>query len=104
MMRFSPTSGTTSASVPIAATFTNAGSQFACPVRVAQRLHQLQRDADAGEVLVRIGAVVALRVDDRERLRQLGVGLVMIGDDQIDAQLACALRGFVARGCRSRRR
>jgi hypothetical protein len=34
MMRFSPVSGTTSASVPIAATFTNAGNQFAWPVQV----------------------------------------------------------------------
>ena len=33
MMRFSPVSGTTSASVPIAATLTNAGIQFRCPVR-----------------------------------------------------------------------
>ena len=65
MMRFSPTSGTTSASVPIAAIFTNAGSQADLPGPRAERLHQLQRDADAGEVLVGIGAVVPLRVDDR---------------------------------------
>ena len=65
MTRFSPTSGTTSASVPIAAIFTNAGSQFVAPGSLAQRLHQLQRHADAGEVLVRIGAVVPLRVDHR---------------------------------------
>ena len=58
----------------------------------AQRLHQLQRDADAGEVLVRIRAVVALRVDDRQRRRQLGVRLVVVGDDQIDAELARAPR------------
>ena len=32
MTRFSPTSGTTSASVPIAAILTNAGSQRSCPV------------------------------------------------------------------------
>ena len=63
--RFSPTSGTTSASVPIAAILTNAGSHFALPGPCAQRLHQLQRDADPGEMLVRIGAVVAFRVDHR---------------------------------------
>jgi hypothetical protein len=34
MTRFSPTSGTTSASVPIAATFTNAGSHRSLPARV----------------------------------------------------------------------
>ena len=54
MTRFSPISGTTSASVPIAATLTNAGSQLVRPGLSAQRLHQLQRHADAGEVLVRI--------------------------------------------------
>ncbi len=95
MTRFSPTSGTTSASVPIAATFTKAGSQRVLPGARAQRLHQLQRDADARQVLVRVGAVVPLRVDDRERRRQLAVGLVVVGDDQVDAELAraaCRLR------------
>ena len=58
----------------------------------AQRLHQLQRDADAGEMLVRIGAVVALRIDHRQRDRQRGVRLVMVGDDQIDPELAGAQR------------
>ena len=33
MTRFSPTSGTTSASVPMAAIFTNAGSRLVRPVR-----------------------------------------------------------------------
>ena len=64
MTRFSPTSGTTSASVPIAAILTNAGSHCRLARLAAERLHQLQRDADAGEVLVRVGAVVALRIDD----------------------------------------
>ncbi len=31
----------------------------------AERLHELQRHADAGEVLVGIGAVVTLGIDDR---------------------------------------
>ena len=86
MTRFSPVSGTTSARVPIAATLTNAGSQLVCARLDAQRLHQFQRNADAGEVLVGIRAVVPLGIDDRERLRQLGVGLVMIGDDQIETE------------------
>ena len=96
-MRFSPISGTTSASVPIAAILTNAGSQARLPRPGAQRLHQLQRDADAGEVLVGIGAVVALRVHHRARVRQLVVRFVMVGDDQIDAELARAARRFGAR-------
>jgi hypothetical protein len=54
----------------------------------AQRLDQLQGDADAGQVLVGIGAVVALRVDHCQRRRQRRVGLVMVGDDQVDAELA----------------
>src|SRR4029434_8796267 len=62
------------------------------PVRMAgagaQRLNQLQRHPDTGEVLVWISAVVTLRIDDRQRVRQLNAGLVMIRDDQIDAQLA----------------
>ena len=58
MTRFSPTSGTTSASVPMAAIFTNAGSQRLAAGSLAQRLHELERDADAGQVLVGIRAVV----------------------------------------------
>ena len=74
---------------------TKPGSHWLLPGR-AQRLHQLQRDADAGEVLVRIRAVVPLRIDDRQRRRQSCVGLVMIGDDQVDAQLARPPRGIGA--------
>ena len=56
MTRFSPTSGTTSASVPIAATLMNPGSQLVAAGRAAERLHELQRDADAGQVLVGIAS------------------------------------------------
>ena len=58
----------------------------------AERLHQLQRDADAREMFVGIVAVVPLRVDHRERGRQRAFRLVMIGDDQIDAELVRAPR------------
>ena len=92
MTRFSPISGTTSASVPMAAILTNAGSHLRLAGAAAERLHQLERDADAREVLVRVGAVVPLRVDDCERRRQLAVRLVVVGDDQIDAELAGAPR------------
>ena len=67
MTRFSPTSGTTSASVPIAATLMKPGQPASRARRAAQRLHQFQRDADACQVLVGIAAVRSLRVDDRER-------------------------------------
>ena len=58
----------------------------------AQRLDELERDADAGEVFVRIRAVVPLGIDDGQRRRQLGVGLVVVGDDQVETQLARAPR------------
>ena len=57
---------------------------------LAERLHQLQGDPDAGEILVRIPAVGALRVDHRQGGRQCALRLVMIGDDEIDAELARA--------------
>ena len=56
MTRFSPTSGTTSASVPMAAILMKPGSQLVCARLAAERLHELQRDADAGQVLVRIAS------------------------------------------------
>ena len=74
----------------MAAILTKPGQPAVAAGAPAERLHQLQRDADAGQVLVRIGAVVPLRVDDGERRRQLGVRLVVVGDDQIDAELARA--------------
>ncbi len=104
MTRFSPTSGTTSASVPMAAILTNAGSQLLLPGLLAERLHELERHADAGQVLVGIRAVGALGIDDRERLRQLDVGLVVVGDDEVDAELARRGGRPRRRGCRSRPR
>ena len=80
----------------MAAILTNAGSHARPVGALAERLDELQRDADAGEVLVRIGAVVALGVDHGQRRRQRAVGLVMIGDDEVDAEVARALRGLGA--------
>ena len=74
MTRFSPTSGTTSASVPIAATLMKPGSQLLAAGPSAERLHQLQRDADPGQMLVGIAAIAALGVDHGERRRQLVSG------------------------------
>ena len=62
----------------------------------AERLNQLQRHADARQILVRIVAVVPLRIDDRDRIWQLGIRLVVIGDDQIDVELARPPRRFDA--------
>ncbi len=60
---------------------------FLAPVSGAECLHQLQGNPDAREVLVRIAAIVPLRIDDRDGGWKRRTGLVMVGDDQIDAQL-----------------
>jgi len=39
-----------------------------------------------GKVLIRIPAVVTLRVDDGDRVWKLGVGLVVVRDDEIDPE------------------
>ncbi len=96
MTRFSPTSGTTSASVPMAAILMKPGSQAVVARLAAERLHELQRHADTRQVLVRIGAIAALGIDHGERRRQFRVGLVMVGDDQIDAEFAGATCGVGA--------
>ena len=89
MTRFSPMSGTTSASVPIAAIFTKCGSRFSPrPLVPQQRLHDLQRHADTGKRLLGIRAVGSLRIDDGQRVGQRRLRLVMIRDDEIDAELA----------------
>jgi len=60
----------------------------------AQRLHQLQRDANAREVLVGIIAIVTLGIDYRQRRRQRRSRLVMIRDDEINLQLGGTPRRF----------
>ncbi len=59
---------------------------------LAQRLHDLEGDADARKVLVRVGAVGPLRVDHRQGRRQLGLRFVVVGDDEVDAELAGTAR------------
>ncbi len=44
-------------------------------------------DADAGQALVRVSRVRPVRVDNGAGVRQLCLALVMVGDDQVDAQL-----------------
>ena len=58
----------------------------------AQRLYQLERHTDARQIFVGIPAIVPPRVDHGNRHRQLQIGLVMVGDDQIDRQFARAAR------------
>ena len=61
---------------------------LALPRPRAQRLHELQRHANAGEVLVGVGAIVPLGIDHGDRVRQRALGLVMVGDDEVDPQLS----------------
>ena len=48
---------------------------------------QLKRHADARQLCGRLGLILAVRIDKRGGLRQLGFALVVVGDDQIDAEL-----------------
>ena len=68
----------------------------------AQRLHELERDADAGEVLVGVAAVVPLGIDDRDRRPAARVGLVVVGDDQVDARARGRAGRRRRRECRNR--
>ena len=93
--RFSPISGTTSATVAMATSLRNdfktrdsfsAGQSERCK----QRLHQLEGHAGAAEVLVGILAIAPVGIQYGERGRKLGLRQVMIGDDDVDAELAAA--------------
>ncbi len=97
MTRFSPTSGTTSASVPSAAIFTNAGSHFSLPGAHAQRLHELERDADARQVLVRVAAIDgASGLSTATARGSSASGLVVIRDHHVHAEFRRAPRGLEA--------
>ena len=96
MTRFSPTSGTTSASVPMAAILTNAGSHFSWPVRAQSACTSLSATPTPARFLSGYAQSRLLRVDDGQRRRQLVLGLVVVGDDQVDAELARAPRGVHA--------
>ena len=58
---------------------------------------QLERYADAGQLRGRLGLVPAVRIDERGGLRQLGFALVVVGDDQINAELAAQRGLFICR-------
>ena len=58
-----------------------------------QRLRQLERDGRAAEGFFRIGAAGLVGIEDGERIGDgiVGVGQVMVGDDEVEAE---APRGF----------
>ena len=90
-MRFSPCSGTTSATVASATRSSRWNGRFAGrPERRHQRLDQLERDAGAAEAVGARRVVGPLRIDHRERRGQLGAGQVVVGHDHADARAARA--------------
>jgi hypothetical protein len=94
-IRFSPVSGTTSATVPIATSLT---SDFSSRVRRAsghfiafqQRPRQLERHPHPAKILVRIRTTRLLRIQHRAGRRQLRFRQVMVRHDHVDAQLVGA--------------
>ncbi len=79
----------------MAAILMKCGSSFSRPILAGeQRLREFERHARAGQHLVRIVAVGALGIDDGQRARQRRGWFVVIGDDEVDTQLASALRSF----------
>ena len=94
-IRFAPTSGTTSATVP-SATRSSASFRFGSGARHAEatalaepppeRHHERERDADGGEPLRRIGAAGLVRVQDRARGGQLDRDGVVIDHHRVEAE------------------
>ncbi len=64
------------------------------PGPLTQRLDELEGDARPGQVLFRVPAVPPLGVEHGQGPRQLVVRLVVVGDDEVDAKLARAIRGL----------
>ena len=89
------TIGATSATVPIVA---RSVRSRAAPRAAEQQLGDLERDAAPREARVRVAAVGAVRVDDRQGRQQLRRDAVMVGDDDVDA--ARPSDGDLRRGAR----
>ena len=98
-MRFSPVSGTTSATVAIAASLRNDSATrrtFSAgqPMCGKQRLDQLERHTGAAQILFQVRAIRAIGIEHRERGRQVRLGQVMVRDDDVDAQFVGAAHDF----------
>ena len=96
MTRFSPTSGTTSASVPIAAILTNAGSHLLRPARPQSACTSFSATPTPARYLSGYEQSWRFGIQHGHRHRQLVVRLVVVGDDQVDAELARPPRRFDA--------
>ena len=84
MMRFSPVSGTTSATVAMATSleqrFGNAPHLLRRPAeRGQQRLRQLERHARAAQILFEVQAIGPIGIEHGQRRRQFGS---RAGDDR----------------------
>ncbi len=75
--------------------FGNAADLLRRPADVRQeRLNQLKGHPGAAQILLRIGTVRAVGIEHGERGREAGFGQVMVGDDDIDAELVGAAHHF----------
>ena len=63
---------------------------------LAERLDELEGNADAGEVLVRVWTIRTLGIDDREGRRQRDVRLVMVRHHEVEPELARPRSGRTA--------
>ena len=87
-VRFSSTSGTRSAIVPSATTSVKgrsaSGTSTRLAARLQQRMRELEGDADAGELRERRPGSLGL---DDDAVRQRALDLVVVGDDDVHAEL-----------------
>ena len=56
-------------------------------VVLGEGLHELETYATAAEMLEGVGGVLALRIEDRHRIRQFIIRHMMVADDEVDTQL-----------------
>ncbi len=82
-----------------------AADQTLAPAFAEERVRELEGDADAREILVRVVAAALVRVEDGEGGRRpfVVVGQVVIRDDHVEAVRLAPTPAARARGCRSPR-
>ena len=87
MTRFSPMSGATSATVPMAAIFRSDSIEIFFSAAADQLAAELEGDADTRQLLERIGTTVLLRVQHGRCFGKSAGRQVVVGDDHVDAAL-----------------
>ena len=75
--------------------FRDAPDLLGRPAHVRQkRLDQLEGHTGAAQVLFRVRAIRAIGIEHGERGREVGLGQVMVGDDDVDAEFVGAAHHF----------